>query len=153
MKARPIGITILAVLLGLNVALYVVLAALALFSRNSLMTFLHALSPSSAGPEAIHTAMGGLLPLYYGIMVGVTAALALGFWRLWNWARIVMLGIIALSLVLMATEVRPLLTTPSAGAIGLTLVRVALSVLWLWYLLCRPVRDAFHESRHKGAAA
>src|SRR5229473_2294239 len=37
----------------------VVLAALAIFSRSSLMTFLHALSPSSAGPEAIHTAMGG----------------------------------------------------------------------------------------------
>jgi hypothetical protein len=33
------------------------------------------------------------------------------------------------------------------------LVRVALSVLWVWYLLCRPVRDAFHQSRDKGAAA
>jgi len=131
----------------------VVLAALAIFSRSSLMTFLHALSPSSAGPEAIHTAMGGLLPLYYGIMVGVTAALALRFWKLWNWARIVMLGIIALSLVLMATEVRPLLTTPTAGTISLTLVRVALSALWLWYLLRRPVREAFHQSRDKAAEA
>ena len=153
MKARPIGITILAVLLGLNVALFVVLAALAIFSRTSLMTFLHALSPSGAGPEAIHTAMGRLLPLYYGIMAGVTAALALGFWRLRNWARIVMLGIIVLSLVLMATEVRSLLTVRTVGSISLTLVRVALSVLWLWYLLCRPVRDAFHQSCDKGAAA
>ena len=153
MKARPKGITILAVLLALNVALFVALAALAIFSRTSLMAFLHALSPSGAGPEAIHTAMGGLLPLYYGVMAGVTAALALGFWRLWNWARIVMLGIIVLSLVLMVTEVRPLLNEPTAGAIILTLVRVALSVLWVWYLLCRPVRDAFHQSRDKGAAA
>lgn len=62
MKARPIGITILAVLLALNVALYVVLAALAIFSRSSLMAFLHALSPSGAGPEAIHTAMAGCCP-------------------------------------------------------------------------------------------
>jgi hypothetical protein len=153
MKARPKGITILAVLLALNVGLFVALAALAIFSRSSLMAFLHALSPSGAGPEAIHTAMGGLLPLYYGVMAGVTAALALGFWRLWNWARIVMLGIIVLSLVLMLTEVRPLLNEPTAGAIILTLVRVALSVLWVWYLLCRPVRDAFHQSRDKGAAA
>jgi len=153
MKARPKGITILAVLLALNVALFVALAALAIFSRTSLMAFLHALSPSGAGPEAIHTAMGGLLPLYYGVMAGVTATLALGFWRLWNWARIVMLGIIVLSLVLMVTEVRPLLNEPTAGAIILTLVRVALSVLWVWYLLCRPVRDAFHQSRDKGAAA
>ena len=153
MKARPKGITILAVLLALNVALFVALAALAIFSRTSLMAFLHALSPSGAGPEAIHTAMGGLLPLYYGVMAGVTATWALGFWRLWNWARIVMLGIIVLSLVLMLTEVRPLLNEPTAGAIILTLVRVALSVLWVWYLLCRPVRDAFHQSRDKGAAA
>ena len=153
MKARPKGITILAVLLALNVALFVALAALAIFSGSSLMAFLHALSPSGAGPEAIHTAMGGLLPLYYGVMAGVTAALALGFWRLWNWARIVLLGIIVLSLVLMVTEVRPLLNEPTAGAIILTLVRVALSVLWVWYLLCRPVRDAFHQSRDKGAAA
>ena len=66
---------------------------------------------------------------------------------------------IALALVLlsaagvMLTEVRPLLNEPTAGAIILTLVRVALSVLWVWYLLCRPVRDAFHQSRDKGAAA
>lgn len=41
----------------------------------------------------------------------------------------------------------------TVGSISLTLVRVALSVLWLWYLLCRPVREAFHQSRAKGAAA
>jgi hypothetical protein len=77
--------------------------------------------------------MGDLLPLYYGIMAGVTFAMAIGFWKLWNWVRVMMLGIIALSLVLMVTEVRLLFDAPAAGAISLTLVRVALSVLWLWY--------------------
>jgi hypothetical protein len=35
----------------------------------------------------------------------------------------------------------------TVGSISLTLVRVALLGLWLWYLLCCPVRDAFHQSR------
>ncbi|MGA8150712.1 MAG: hypothetical protein WB952_07165 [Terriglobales bacterium] len=145
MRTRPVGVTIFALLMGLNTALFIVLVALAIFSRSSLTIFLHALSPSGAGPEAMHTSMGGLLPLYYTVMAGVTAALAMGFWRLRNWARIVTLGITALSLALMVTEVRPLLTAPTAGAISITLLRLALSVLWLWYLLRRPVRDAFHQ--------
>jgi hypothetical protein len=147
MRTRPVGVTIFAALMGLNTALFIVLAGLAIFSRDLLTGFLHALSPSGAGPEAMHTSMGGLLPLYYAAMAGVTATLAMGFWRLRNWARVVMVGIMALSLALMVTEVRPLLAAPTAGAISLTLVRVVLSVLWLWYLLRRPVGDAFHQSR------
>jgi len=153
MKTRPIGITILAILLWLNTGLYLVLAGLAIVSRSSLLRLLHALSPSGAGPEPIHTAIGDLLPLYYGIMAGVTFAMAVGFWKLWNWARVMMVGIIVLSLVLMVGEVRPLVDAPAAGAISLTLVRVALSVLWLWYLLRRPVHDAFHRLAAKAAAS
>jgi len=137
----------------LNTGSYLVLAGLAIVRRSSLLRLLHALSPSGAGPEAIHTAMGDLLPLYYGIMAGVTFAMAIGFWKLWNWVRVMMLGIIALSLVPMVTEVRLLFDAPATGAISLTLVRVVLSVLWLWYLLRRPVRDAFHRLPAKAAAA
>ena len=145
MKTRPVGITILAALMGLNTAFYVVLVVLATFNRGALMALLHALSPSGAGPEAIHTSMGDLLPLYYGIMAGVTAALVMGFWKLWNWARIFVIGMIALSLVLMVGEVRPLLDAPTAGAVSLTLVRIAISVLCLWYLLHRPIHNAFQR--------
>jgi hypothetical protein len=62
-----------------------------------------------------------------------------------NWVRIVMLALITLSLVLRTTELRPLLAAPTAGAIILTLVRVTLSVFWLWYLLRRLVRDVFRR--------
>ena len=151
MRTRPIGITIITVLFSVSGALYLALAALAIFNRDALRAILHALSPSGAGPEAIHTAMGRMLPLYYILMAAVTTAMAVGFWRLRNWARMVMLGTIALSLVLMVTQVRPLLSAPTVGAISLTLLRVALSVVWLWYLLRRPVRDAFHQPRGKPA--
>jgi len=87
--------------------------------------------------------MGRIQPFYYSAMAIFTAALAMGFWRLQNWARLVILGMIELSLLLMVSQIRPLLTATTAGAIVLTLVRVALSVLCLWYLFRRPVRDAF----------
>jgi uncharacterized membrane protein (DUF2068 family) len=129
------------------------LTALALFDHSALVALLHRLSPSGAGPEAIHTAMGRLQPVYYSAMAVLTGAMAVGFWRLQNWTRIVMLGLIALSLVLMLGEVRPLLAAPTAGAIVLTLVRVALSVFWIWYLLRRQVRDAFRREHPCATAA
>ena len=145
MRTRPTGITILALLFGVNVVAYVVLAALAVFDHSALVAVLHALSPSGAGPETIHSSMGRLQPLYYSAMAVLTGAMALGFWRLRNWARIVLLGMIALSLVLGLGQVRPLMAAPTPGAIVLTLVRIALSVLGVWYLLRRPVRDAFRR--------
>jgi hypothetical protein len=145
MKARPIGITILAFLFALNVAVYAVFAGLALFNHGALVAVLHALSPSGAGPETIHSSMGRGQPVYYSAMAVLTCAMAVGFWKLQNWARIVMLALITLSLALMITELRPLFAAPTAAGIILTLVRIALSVFWLWYLLRRPVRDAFRR--------
>ena len=148
MKTRPIGVTILASLFALNLVLYLVLAALSAFNHAALVAVLHALSPSGAGPEAIHTAMGRLQPFYYSVMAVITGALAVGFWRLHNWARIIVLGMIEVSLLLMVSEIRPLVTVPTAGAIVLTMVRTAASVLCLWYLFRRPVRDAFRLNPH-----
>lgn len=144
MRKRPLGITVLALLFAANAAFFVVLAALAVYNYDLLRSFLHTLSPSGAGPEPLHTAMGRLLPAYYLVMAGVTTALALGFWKTRNWARLVILALTGLSLALMTLEVRPLLADPTAGAVLLTMVRLAMSLLLVWYLLHRPVRDAFH---------
>jgi len=65
MRVRPIGVTILALLLALNPVVYVALAALAVFNHGTLVAVLHALSPSGAGPETMHTAMGRIQPFYY----------------------------------------------------------------------------------------
>jgi hypothetical protein len=46
----------------------------------------------------------------------------------------------------MVSVVRPLLTTLTAGAIFLTLVRVALSLFCLWHLFRPSVRDAFQNN-------
>lgn len=152
MRPRPIGITIMAVLFAMNSAFYLMLVVLAVFNRHALQAVLHTLSPSGAGPEPVHTTMGRLLPLYYMLMAGVTTGLAIGFWKLWNWARIVVLAMTAVSLVFMASKVGLLLSAPTTAAIALTALRLGLCVLVGWYLLYRPVRDAFRQQRGKVAA-
>ena len=51
MRTRPVGVTILAVLLAVNAVFYVVIAAVALFNRDALRYMLHTLSPSGMGPQ------------------------------------------------------------------------------------------------------
>ncbi len=151
MRKRPLGITILAVLSGVGVAQYAVLAALAVFDRATLDGLLRAMSPSGAGPEQLHNAMGAWLPVYYLAMTGLSGVMTLGFWRLWNWVRMVILAMMAISVVLMLGELPGLLAAPTANAIGLTLLRLGLCVLWAWYLLRRPVREAFRPTMNWAA--
>ena len=145
MRTRPVGVTILAVLLAVNAVFYVVIAAVALFNRDALRYMLHTLSPSGMGPESMHLAMGGMLPLYYGLMAGATALLATGFWKLWNWARVVVLALIGVSFLAMVVELRLLFAAPTTSAFATTAFRLGLMAFCAWYLLHGPVRDAFHN--------
>ena len=153
MRKRPLGITIVAVLSWIGVVQYSVLAALAVFDRATLDGLLRALSPSGAGPEALHNAMGGWLPVYYLAMTGFSGIMALGFWRLWNWVRLVMLAMIAISMVLMLGELPGLLAAPTTKALGLTALRIGLSALWGWYMMRRSVREAFRPGSSASATS
>jgi hypothetical protein len=147
MSRRPLGITIGAILFATNAAYYVGFAALAILNRDALRSVLRALSPSGMGPEAAHMAMGHLLPLYYVLMSGLTVTLAIGFWKLWNWSRMVVLALLGLSLLSLLAEVRPLIAGPTTSAIGLTVLRLGLIALVDWYLLRESVRDAFRQRK------
>jgi hypothetical protein len=129
MSRRPLGITIGAILFAANAAYYLGFAALAILNRDELRSVLRALSPSGMGPEAAQMAMGRLLPLYYVLMSGLTVALAIGFWKLWNWSRIVVLALLGLSLLSLMGEVRPLIAGPTMSAIALTVLRLGLIAL------------------------
>jgi len=153
MSRRPLGITFGAILFAVNAAAYSVFAALALFDRDMLRSVLSALSPSGMGPEAMHMAMGRLLPLYYIVFAGLTVVLALGFWKLWNWARLAVLALLGLSLLALTVQLRLLGSAPSRSAIALTVLRLGLIALVGWYLVRTPVRDAFRHCRTKLNAA
>ncbi|MGC1644471.1 MAG: hypothetical protein WA741_01475 [Candidatus Sulfotelmatobacter sp.] len=153
MSRRPLGITIGAILFAANAAYYVGFAALAILNRDGLRSVLRALSPSGMGPEAAHLAMGRLLPLYYVLMAGLTVTLAIGFWKLWNWSRIVVLALLGLSLLSLIGEMRPLIAGPSTSAIALTVFRLGLIAVVGWYLLRASVRDAFRQQKVRATAA
>jgi len=145
MKVRPWGVTVLAVLGFVNVAAYVALLALSIGSMPTLRTLLEAISPGGAGPAKMHLGMGKLLPVYYAAMAGVTTAFAWGFWRLWNWVRIVALLMIVISLIATVPAAVSVIRSGEAGAIAALVARVGLSFLIGWYLVTAKVRDAFRK--------
>ena len=146
MKPRPLGITIMAVLLFVNVATYAVLAALSLLNTQALTAILRVLSPGGSGPAGVHLGMGKFLPVYYVFSMVLVGWVAMGFWKLWNWSRILVLAMIGLSLVfLLGTEIA-VASSGSAAAITLFLVRLGLCLLVGWYLLSRNIRNAFRPN-------
>lgn len=151
MTRRPLGITILSILLFLNSAFYVVLAVLSVVNHNALAALLWAISPGGAGPAAVHLSMGRTFePVYYVAMILFTGVLGWGFWKLWNWTRMVSLVLIAVSLL--GTAAAPfIMARGGSGAAGVApLVRIIVSTLISlligWYLLSAKVRAAFRPS-------
>jgi len=148
MSSRPVGITILSVLLFLNVAFYAVLAVLSIVNHDALAALLRAMSPAGAGPAAVHLAMGRFELPYYGAMILFTGALAVGFWKLWDWTRIAILVLIGINLL--GVAVAPFIVVRNGTAGLAPLVRIASSVLISllvgWYLMSGKVRAAFREA-------
>ncbi len=140
---RPLGITLIAVLCFVGAAFDAVLAALAVLRPAALAAILAALSPSGAGPQQMHAAMGAFLPVYYLVGIAFSAALGVGLWRLRNWARWIVIVLVAVSLAAVVGQIAQLLGAATVGAVVLTAFRVALCVFWLWYLFRARVRAAF----------
>jgi hypothetical protein len=153
MSSRPLGITILVILSFLNMAAYASLAVLSIVNRDALAEVLRAISPGGAGPAAVHLAMGKFLPVYYVALLLLVGALGLGFWKLWNWTRIVTLALIAVSLCGAAAQSLNIMQSGSSSAGAMFWVRIAssvlISVLFGWYLLTAKVRAAFSPSASK----
>ncbi len=145
MRKRPLGITIASILSFIATAQYVVLFALTLINSAAVFAYLHALSPGGSGPEKIHLAMGRFEAPYYAAMALLTGLLGYGFWKLWNWTRLVVLVMVGISLAGALLTVPQLAHGGSASAWALWAVRIVLCVLWGWYLTRSSVREAFHR--------
>ena len=139
---RPVGITILAVLSFVNVATYAVLLVLALLSPDTLSAVLKGLSPGGAGPE-VQLRMGRLLPVYYGFGMVGTTVIGVGFWKLWNWTRVVVLVLLGASCVALLVEAVTLVRSGSVPGMALWVVRFGLCAFFTWYLASASVRTAF----------
>ena len=104
MKTRPIGITILAVLGFLSVLFYLVMTVIALVNPAQANNLLQGMSGGGAGPAPLQH-LAAILPAYFLVTGLFSAALSWGLWTLKNWARILCLVVIGLSVIGGAVEI------------------------------------------------
>jgi len=140
--ARPVGVSILAVLYSLGVASYSILLILSLALPHTLSDLLTSISPGDSGP-AMLLSMGRGIFVYFAVMIIVVGAVAWGMWTLRNWARWFTVIITAISLVAILVGLASLAGNFTVPGALLLLVRVGLCVLVLWYLFKPGVRSAF----------
>ena len=140
--ARPVGVSILAVLYSLGVASYSILLILSLASPHTLSDLLTSISPGESGP-AMLLSMGRGIFVYFAVMITVVGAVAWGMWTLRNWARWFTIVITAISLGATVVGFASLAGNFTVLGATLQLVRIALCVLILWYLFTPGVRGAF----------
>ena len=139
--------SVMSVLCFVSVGSYTVLLFLAIAAPGTLHTLLSALSPQGSGPAATLPKLGPMLPIYFFVMAAFVALLGYGMWTLRNWARLVISIITAVSLVFIIVSLVPILKHLNPATFLLSLLRIALCLLVLWYLWTPGVRAAFRSRR------
>lgn len=136
---RPIGVTVLAIVDGLQ-ALLLALMGIAAFFLSKVVLDQMRLDPDMSGlleqlpPEVIETfpnVLGGI----FLIMALVNIAMAFGLWALQSWAWYLNLGLQALGIFGNLGGV--LMLNP------LSLASIAFSGFYIYYFLQQPVQTAF----------
>jgi hypothetical protein len=145
-KPRPLGVTILAVLLFLNVGTYAALIVLAIRSPDQLAVLLQGMmSGPTVGPSPL-LQLGAFLPVFFLAIAIFMGLLGRGLWRLKNWARIVVLFLVVISAAIGIVEVARSLSGMDATAWISAIARIAISVLVALYLSSAKVRAAFGKA-------
>ncbi len=118
---RPTGVTILAILNFLWAGLHALLAVLFFF----------------IGAEDAAVGVVALILAAIGLAIGI------GLWKLRNWARIVTIVLVGLSLPLSVLLLLGLLIGFELGSLIFQAIFVALYAWIIWYLFQPHVKDAF----------
>ncbi len=136
---RPIGVTILAILDGLQALLFILMGITAFFLSKVILEqmrlepemsdFLDQLPPSV--PETFPKVLGGI----FLVIALANAAIAIGLWALQSWAWYLNLGLQALGIF---------------GNLGgliminpISVASVAFSGFYIYYFLQQPIQEAF----------
>jgi len=144
---RPFGVSVMSVLYFVSVGSYAVLLFLAIAAPGTLRSLFSALSPQGSGPAATLAKLGSILPIYFFVMAAIVALLGYGMWTLRNWARLITSMVVAVSLIFVVISLVPILGHLNLSTLLLSLLRIALCLLVLWYLWTPSVRAAFCSHR------
>ncbi len=139
------GVSLMAILYCVGAGAYLVLVLLAIGSRETLHSLLNGLSPQDSGPAQALLKLEPMLWAYFAVMAVVVAFLGYGMWALRNWARVVTLIITGVSLASTLVSVAQIADHINSTALGLSLFRVGLCLLVIWYLRRPDIRAAFRR--------
>ncbi len=143
MKARPAGITFLSVLYFIGAIINTALLVLSVAARSRVVALLERVTPAGTmGPAAL-LRLGAALPFYFLLVAVLTFFLGRGLWKLENWARIFTMVLVTISLVGVVLQLAMGARLHLMPIVFLSVFRMAVILLILWYLNQRRVREAF----------
>ena len=149
--SRPIGVTILAILYFLGAGL-LLLAGLAVALGMGALGMSSSSGQAGAAGGAFLAGLGVGLAVVFFLIAAINGAMGWGLWKLKNWARIVIIALAALTLAGIVVEFSKTMTDRQPSTLVVTLVRAAVGVLVLWYLLRARVKAAFKPAAAPVAA-
>jgi hypothetical protein len=146
MKSRPVGITILAVLGFISVVFYLAMTVIALVKPEQIGALLMGMTGNNGLNVSPPQALGGILAAYCVVTALITAALSWGLWTLKNWARIVCMVLIAISVLGGAVQVSMSFSNASVVGTVFGIARIIVAILIFIYLNSPGVRSAFQPA-------
>lgn len=137
---RPVGITIIAILIFLGIT-FCVLLEIRLFARSDLIAdFISTFS--DADPANDLPSLGAALLLILLVLPTLSVMAAWGLWKLKNWGRILLIALMINSSAF--ESIRWLLTPHVKMSFSVaSVITLAINGLIIWYLLKPNVKAAF----------
>ncbi len=142
---RPTGVTVLAVLNFLGAGLYALLAVL-FFLIGAGGAASGVLDEMGGGAAAFLLGLGAAVGVILLIFAAIGLAIGIGMWKLRNWARIVTIVLVGLSLLLGVLGLLGSLISFELGSLIFQAIFVALYAWIIWYLFQPHVKQAFGVS-------
>ncbi len=142
---RPTGVTVLAVLNFLGAGLYALLAVL-FFLIGAGGAASGMMSEMGGGAAAFLLGLGAAVGVILLIFAAIGLAIGIGIWKLRNWARIVTIVLVGLSLLLGVIGLLGSLISSELGSLIFQATFAALYAWIIWYLFQPHVKQAFGVS-------
>ncbi|HJX83096.1 MAG TPA: hypothetical protein VJ723_01985 [Candidatus Angelobacter sp.] len=143
--ARPVGVTILAILDFLGAAGLIVAGIVSIVSAGTIATFLHqnAQTQDAQAAGGVVAFILGALTIFLFIGAVISLLLGWGLWKLKNWARIITIILEVIWLLFCLLGLLGLFAHFTIGGLIWTLFWIAIPCLIIWYLLKADVKAAF----------
>lgn len=149
---RPVGVTILAVLYFLG-AVFCLLGGIGMMMGGGMMaTLLTQQGQGSGGAAGLMAGLGAALGVVILIFAALDALLGWGLWKLKNWARIITIVLMVISIGLQLFGLVGILAHFNLFSLILSVVFIAIYAWIVWYLLQPNVKAAF-QAQARGASA